>query len=234
MENLTSVSERPVRINRADVLAMSPPGWSAERSWRERVKRVFDVVVASALLVLLTPLFGAISCCVLRTGRPVFYRHPRIGRAGRPFECLKFRTMVPDADRVLADYLATHPDCRAEWRGQRKLRNDPRITRAGAWLRRTSLDELPQLINVLSGEMSLVGPRPVVESELALYGASKIYYLASTPGLTGLWQVSGRNHLNFQTRVLLDRWYCQRGSLWTDLVILLKTPAVVFRGHGAY
>jgi undecaprenyl-phosphate galactose phosphotransferase len=165
---------------------------------------------------------------------PVFYRHERIGKGGRRFECLKFRTMVPDAGRVLDDYLAAHPEAEAAWRRDHKLRHDPRITRIGAWLRRTSLDELPQLINVMRGEMSLVGPRPVVAEELARYGDNIVYYVESTPGLTGLWQVSGRNDLDYRRRVHLDCWYVKNWSLWCDLVILFKTPRAVLRGNGAY
>jgi undecaprenyl-phosphate galactose phosphotransferase len=204
------------------------------RPWPRRLKRAFDLVVGSLLFLFVAPLFGLISLQVARTGRPVFYRHERIGKGGRRFDCLKFRTMVPDADRVLAEYLAAHPEAAAAWQRDHKLKHDPRITRFGAWLRRTSLDELPQLINVMRGEMSLVGPRPVVAEELARYGDNIVYYVESTPGLTGLWQVSGRNDLDYRRRVHLDCWYVKNWSLWCDLVILIKTPRAVLRGLGAY
>jgi lipopolysaccharide/colanic/teichoic acid biosynthesis glycosyltransferase len=142
--------------------------------------------------------------------------------------------MVVDAEAVLAAHLAAHPEALAEWQRDHKLKDDPRITRFGAWLRRTSLDELPQLFNVLRGEMSLVGPRPVIAEELVRYGESRVYYVESTPGLTGLWQISGRNDLDYRRRVHLDCWYVKNWSLWYDLVILLKTPRAVLRGHGAY
>jgi undecaprenyl-phosphate galactose phosphotransferase len=204
------------------------------RPWPRRLKRGFDLAVGSLLFVLLSPLLAFISWHVLRTGRPVLYRHPRIGRGGRPFQCVKFRTMVPDAERVLEEHLAAHPQAQAEWDRDHKLKDDPRITPIGAWLRHTSLDELPQLINVMRGEMSLVGPRPVVDDELARYGDNLIYYIETTPGLTGLWQVSGRNDLDYRRRIHLDCWYVRNWSLWYDLVILLKTPRAVLRGHGAY
>ena len=204
------------------------------RPWPRRLKRAFDLVVGGFFFVLVASLFGLLCWQVARTGRPVFYRHERIGKGGRPFACLKFRTMVPDADAVLAAHLAARPAARAEWQRDHKLKDDPRITRIGAWLRRTSLDELPQLLNVLRGEMSLVGPRPVVAEELARYGDNIVYYVESTPGLTGLWQVSGRNDLDYRRRVHLDCWYVKNWSLWCDLVILFKTPRAVLRGNGAY
>jgi undecaprenyl-phosphate galactose phosphotransferase len=204
------------------------------RPWPRRLKRAFDLVVGGFFFVLVAPLFGLLCWQVARTGRPVFYRHQRIGKGGRPFGCLKFRTMVPDAEAVLAAHLASRPAARVEWEQDHKLKDDPRITRIGAWLRKTSLDELPQLLNVLRGEMSLVGPRPVVAEELARYGDNIVYYVESTPGLTGLWQVSGRNDLDYRRRVHLDCWYVKNWSLWSDLVILIKTPRAVLRGNGAY
>ena len=204
------------------------------RPWPRRLKRAFDLLAGSLLFLFLAPLFLLISAQVARTGRPVFYRHERIGKGGKPFVCFKFRTMVPAAERVLADHLAAHPEAGREWQQDHKLRDDPRITPIGAWLRRTSLDELPQLINVIRGEMSLVGPRPVIEQELVRYGDNVVYYVESTPGLTGLWQISGRNDLDYRRRVHLDCWYVKNWSLWYDLVILLKTPRAVLRGSGAY
>ena len=204
------------------------------RPWPPRLKRTFDILVAGLLVALLSPLLAVIAWQVARTGRPILYRHQRIGRGGRSFNCLKFRTMAPNADAVLARYLAEHPEARAEWERDQKLRDDPRVSPMVAWIRRTSLDELPQLINVLRGEMSLVGPRPIVQSELARYDADLVYYVQSTPGVTGLWQVSGRNDLDYRRRVHLDCWYVKNWSLWCDLVILMKTPRAVLRGEGAY
>jgi undecaprenyl-phosphate galactose phosphotransferase len=204
------------------------------RPWPRRLKRAFDLVAGSLLFLFLAPLFLLLSWQVARTGRPVFYRHERIGKGGKPFACFKFRTMVSDADQVLAEHLAADPEATRAWERNHKLKHDPRITRIGAWLRRTSLDELPQLINVVRGEMSLVGPRPVIAAELARYGDNIVYYVESTPGLTGLWQISGRNDLDYRRRVHLDCWYVKNWSLWYDLVILLKTPRAVLSGNGAY
>jgi undecaprenyl-phosphate galactose phosphotransferase len=171
---------------------------------------------------------------VRRTGRPVLFGHDRVGRGGRAFRCYKFRTMVPDADRVLAELLARDPEARATWARDYKLREDPRVTRIGAWLRRTSLDELPQLWNVLRGDMSLVGPRPVMAEELGRYGDAARYYLDVRPGLTGLWQISGRNDIDYPERVALDAWYIKNWSIWYDIVILAKTVRVVRDAKGAY
>jgi len=153
---------------------------------------------------------------------------------GRIFKCLKFRSMRPDADRVLKELLANDPEAQAMWDKDFKLKNDPRITPIGNVLRKTSLDELPQLFNVLKGEMSLVGPRPVVKDELLRYGENATYYLEARPGITGLWQVSGRNDTTYTERVNLDAWYVKNWSLWYDIAILFKTFGVVFRSKGAY
>lgn len=202
--------------------------------WQTVAKRTFDLLGAAGLLILLAPLLATIAALVARDGRPVLYAHRRIGRHGRPFRCLKFRTMVPDADARLRDILASDPSAAEEWRRTRKLKNDPRVTPIGRWLRRTSLDELPQLWNVLKGEMSLVGPRPITEEEVAWYGERRIAYLQAAPGMTGLWQVSGRNDVDFRRRVHLDTWYVENWSLWRDIVILLMTARVVVARSGAY
>ncbi|HWL71795.1 MAG TPA: exopolysaccharide biosynthesis polyprenyl glycosylphosphotransferase, partial [Geminicoccus sp.] len=203
-------------------------------AWNRGVKRAFDLVMASILLVVLLPLFAWIALRVRDTGRGVVFGHRRIGRRGEPFTCYKFRTMVPDAEEKLRELLERDPDRRREWEERHKLESDPRITPIGRFLRQTSLDELPQLWNVLRGDMSLVGPRPVVSEELARYGDNLPYYFECTPGLTGLWQISGRNDVDYRRRVHLDCWYVKNWSLWYDLVILLKTIPIVVLGRGAY
>ena len=198
------------------------------------LKRGFDLLGACLALLLLSPLFLVLSVLIRRSGATAFYGHPRIGQNGRPFTCIKFRSMRPDADRVLQDLLDKDPVARAEWDKDFKLKNDPRITPVGHFLRKTSLDELPQLFNVVKGEMSLVGPRPIVQAELARYGEQAGLYLQVTPGITGLWQISGRNDTTYAGRVALDAWYVQNWSLWYDIAILVKTIDVVFNRRGAY
>jgi undecaprenyl-phosphate galactose phosphotransferase len=197
------------------------------------IKGAFDQVVALVLLVLLAPLLVCLSIMVRMDGGTAFYRHRRIGAGGRIFDCIKFRTMVPDADRVLQKLLAEDPAAAEEWQNTQKLRNDPRVTRLGRFLRRSSLDELPQLLNVLRGEMSLVGPRPIVQAEIARYADDIDYYYETKPGLTGLWQVSGRSDTSYARRVRLDVWYVRNWTLWHDIAILLKTIPAVFLQRGA-
>lgn len=198
------------------------------------MKRLFDVTVASALLVLLAPFMLGVAALIRRDGGPALFAHRRVGMNDTRFGCLKFRTMIVNADEVLRRVLETDPEARAEWERDFKLRNDPRITPVGRFLRRTSLDELPQLINVVRGEMSLVGPRPIIEKEMERYGDDIRYYLEARPGLTGLWQVSGRNDSGYGRRVKLDAWYVKNWSLWHDITILLKTVRVVLTKEGAY
>lgn len=198
------------------------------------MKRTFDIVGSVGLLLLLSPVMGILWWKINRDGGSPIFGHPRVGRDGVVFPCLKFRSMVPNASQVLTDLLERDPAARAEWECSFKLKDDPRITPLGRFLRRTSLDELPQLLNVLRGEMSLVGPRPVVEKELAFYGKNVAYYLMAKPGMTGLWQVSGRNDVDYKTRVYFDAWYVRNWSAWHDLVILFKTVSVVLKRDGAY
>lgn len=165
---------------------------------------------------------------------PILYGQIRIGQNGESFKAWKFRSMVRNADLALESYLETHPELRASWERDHKLRNDPRITRVGRFLRQTSLDELPQLWNILRGEMSLVGPRPIVDEEIQRYGEKFGLYTKVTPGLTGLWQVSGRNNLEYEERVSLDAYYVRNWSVWLDLYILIRTVWVVISGEGAY
>lgn len=204
------------------------------RRFPRLVKRCFDLTVAASVLLLASPVFLFIAARVAATGRPIFFGHTRIGQHNKPFPCYKFRTMAPNAQELLTELLATDPEARAEWERDFKLKNDPRITSIGRFLRRTSLDEIPQLWNVLTGEMSLVGPRPVVTAELERYGSQVDFYLEAKPGITGLWQISGRNDVTYDTRVYLDAWYVKNWSLYNDIVILFKTVKVIFRAEGAY
>ncbi len=198
-------------------------------------KRALDIIGAGLGLVLLSPFFLIVALMVRADGGPAFFAHQRVGRGGKLFGCLKFRSMVIDSQARLEALLASDPAARAEWEAARKLKNDPRITRIGRFLRSTSLDELPQLINVLRGEMSLVGPRPVQVAEIdRYYGASAAHYMAVRPGITGLWQVSGRSETSYESRVALDVSYVSRPSMLTDLSILLRTPVAVLSRRGAH
>lgn len=199
----------------------------------QNFKRVSDIIGAIVGLMLLFPFLVVIAILVRRDGAPVFFGHERIGKDGRPFNCYKFRTMLPNAQSLLEELLAKDPNVRAEWDKNFKLTNDPRVTRVGEVMRRTSIDELPQLWNVLKGDMSLVGPRPIVASELPRYVQYQAYYLQAKPGITGLWQVSGRSDTDYPTRVALDVWYVKNWSLWYDFVILMKTVKVVLNRQGA-
>jgi lipopolysaccharide/colanic/teichoic acid biosynthesis glycosyltransferase len=202
---------------------------------REAAKRALDILGAGLLLLACLPVFAVLAFFVRLDGGPVFYAHERVGRGGRLFGCLKFRSMVADADRRLAALIARDPIARQEWESTRKLKNDPRVTWVGRFLRASSLDELPQLINVLRGDMSLVGPRPVQAAELAaFYGASAQHYMAVRPGITGPWQVSGRSDTSYAQRVALDVAYVTHPSLLTDVKILLRTPGAVLARRGAY
>lgn len=198
-------------------------------------KRSFDILIGFLALIALSPLFLMVMALVkFSDGGSVFYGHRRIGHNGQTFKCLKFRTMSENGDRVLQDYFRANPAAYEEWRATRKLQNDPRVTVVGSVLRKLSLDELPQLLNIIRGEMSIVGPRPVVEDELELYDSAAVYYLRSRPGLTGLWQISGRNDVSYAARVAFDTHYVQNWSLLRDLVIVFKTiPAVCF-SRGSY
>jgi len=198
-------------------------------------KRSFDILAALAALILLSPIFVLIMALVKYTdGGSVFYGHRRIGYNGSTFRCLKFRTMAENGDAILQQHLDENPEAFEEWRATRKLQDDPRVTVLGTVLRKLSLDELPQLINILKGEMSIVGPRPVVEDELELYEASAVYYLRSRPGLTGLWQVSGRNDVSYAARIAFDTHYVRNWSLTRDLVIVVRTIPAVCLSRGSY
>jgi exopolysaccharide production protein ExoY len=213
----------PLKGKRGDLISNSPVGGLQ--------KRVFDLCVAGIALTILIPVMTMVALMVWLADRrnPIFV-HRRIGWQERTFHCLKFRSMVPDADSALRAHLAENPDAALEWAISRKLRNDPRVSKLGRLLRSTSLDELPQLINVLLGDMSIVGPRPIVKEEVPRYGADFEYYRACRPGLTGLWQVSGRSDCHYRQRVSLDTEYATRWSLIRDVWIVIRTiPAVLTR-----
>lgn len=199
------------------------------------VKRAFDLLLSILLMPIIALLLAMIGAVIaLTSGLPVFYRQERIGQYGRTFKIWKFRTMKTDADCVLAQWLRDNPTARLEWQQTHKLKNDPRITALGRFLRKTSLDELPQIINVLTGEMSLVGPRPIVHAERAKYADRFAFYTAVVPGVTGLWQVSGRCDVSYAVRVKLDEHYVRTWNIAKDLHILVRTPRSVFCRHGAY
>jgi exopolysaccharide production protein ExoY len=193
-------------------------------------KRLMDIAVASVALCLAAPVMLVVAASTLAAeGGPVIFAHRRIGFSGKPFQCYKFRTMRRDAAEVLERYLADNPEAAREWGERKKLKHDPRVTVLGRILRLSSLDELPQFLNVLRGEMSCIGPRPVVADELRLYGNCAGDYLSARPGITGLWQVSGRNSIGYADRVRLDSHYVRNWSLRGDLMILLRTVFAVLR-----
>ena len=197
--------------------------------------RLLDMLVASAALIFLAPLLLLVAALVFIVDPgPIFFAHRRLGRDGRTFPCLKFRSMVVDSEQRLKELLASNPDARAEWARDFKLRRDPRITPIGNFLRKTSIDELPQLLNVLRGEMSIVGPRPIVEGEIERYGRYFADYSRVKPGITGLWQVSGRNNVHYRRRVALDVTYARNKSLALDLRILAMTVPAVLLAKGSY
>jgi exopolysaccharide production protein ExoY len=232
-ETKRSALAQPGLLAGQDLSASRGQGMAA--ALRPVAKRALDILGAGAMLLLALPAFLVIAALVKLDGGKVFYAHQRVGRDGRLFGCLKFRSMVIDSDQRLAALLARDPGARAEWDATRKLKNDPRVTAIGRFLRASSLDELPQIINVLRGEMSLVGPRPVQASELAaFYGAAAQHYMMVRPGITGPWQVSGRSDTSYAQRVALDVAYATHPSLRTDLKILFRTPVAVLARRGAY
>jgi Undecaprenyl-phosphate galactose phosphotransferase WbaP len=222
----TSSNRRIRNQDRSSVLSLS-----------RIAKRFFDISFSLTVLTLGSPIYLLLAACIyLSSPGPVFFSHQRVGRNHRTFGCMKFRTMVPNADQKLQELLARSPEMRQEFAETFKLRNDPRVTWIGKFLRVTSLDELPQFINVLRGDMSVVGPRPLVQDELERYGQDIDYVLSVKPGVTGLWQVSGRNDISYDARVKLDVSYVTRRSLWMDVSLILKTVGVVVspKNNGAY
>lgn len=225
-----------------DVAAVAPTGSPADIGGKpSRVRTGVDweygvnALLALCILIVLGPLMAVVAALVYIQDRgPIFFAHRRIGRDGRVFPCMKFRSMAVDAEARLQHLLATDAEARKEWAADHKLRKDPRITGLGLFLRKSSLDELPQLFNVLRGEMSLVGPRPVVYAEAERYGRWFSHYCAVRPGITGLWQVSGRNEVSYRKRVAMDVLYSRRKSALLDFKILVNTvPAVLLR-KGSY
>ena len=198
------------------------------------IQRGMDIVIALLALLFVLPLLLLVAIAVLaEDGGPIFFFHRRIGRDGKPFHCWKFRSMAVDAEARLAELLAADPAARVEWARNHKLRNDPRVTRIGRFLRRSSLDELPQLFNVLHGTMSLVGPRPIVDAEISHYGHRFRHYCAVKPGITGLWQISGRSDVDYRTRVALDCLYAKSRRPMLNLWIIVFTIPAVLAGRGS-
>jgi len=237
---ITFVHHNMDALNNNPVLTMSPLALHSGRvklcngTRADVAYAVLNRISAAFLLIVLSPLMLCIAWRIWREdGAPVLFAHWRVGQRGRLFRCLKFRTMVRNADLVLSELLARDMQACQEWTRDHKLRQDPRIMRIGLFLRSTSLDELPQLFNVLRGEMNLVGPRPVVVQEVPRYGDLKRHYLSVKPGMTGLWQVSGRNNLTYEQRVALDALYVETRSLRTDLSILMRTISVLITRDGA-
>jgi exopolysaccharide production protein ExoY len=199
------------------------------------VKRAMDIVLSGAAIVLLAPvLIGLAFLVQCSSPGPVLYGHSRVGFGGKTFRCWKFRSMVTNGDAVLANHLRKNATAQSEWSETQKLRHDPRVTALGRVLRKLSLDELPQLFNIFLGDMSIVGPRPIVMDEVRRYGPSLGHYLRTRPGLTGLWQISGRSDVGYRQRVLLDRVYVKKWNLLTDIGIILRTVPAVLRSRGSY
>jgi Undecaprenyl-phosphate galactose phosphotransferase WbaP len=232
----SSTFELPDVTNSTATLWVRPRVAGPEHMFRYRVvKRGLDFVLVMCLGLLLLPVLCVIAAAVwLSSPGPILFSHRRIRRHGEFFTMWKFRTMCINSGDVLERYLMAHPEARAEWRATHKLKSDPRVTRVGRFLRKTSLDELPQLWNVLNGTMSLVGPRPIVAAEVEKYGEQFWDYCAVKPGITGLWQVSGRSELSYTQRVELDQRYAQNWSLGADARILMRTWSSVVNRDGAY
>lgn len=205
------------------------------RRYYRVMKRIFDLVVTLLSLVIFLPVGLIIAALIYITDPgPVLFAHRRVGQHGKEFPCYKFRSMIVNSQEYLEKYLVENPEAREEWERDFKLKDDPRITKIGHFLRKTSLDELPQLINVLKGEMSLVGPRPIVQAEVEKYGEYIQDFYLVPPGITGVWQVSGRSDTTYEERVQMDSWYVHNWSVWIDIVYLIRTVTVVLERKGAY
>jgi len=206
---------------------------SDDGSLQRACKRVLDVLLAAGGLLVFGPAMFFTALLIWQSKGPALYRQERIGINGRPFRCLKFRTMVVDSQERLAAFLVGNEEAAREWRETHKLRDDPRVTRIGRFLRKSSIDELPQLINVLRGEMSIVGPRPIVQAEVEKYGEHFAAYASVPPGITGLWQICGRSDIAYAERVRLDVMYVENWTLFGDLMIIFRTIPAVLQARGA-
>jgi undecaprenyl-phosphate galactose phosphotransferase len=233
LQNLPVLGMTPQYFFNHDVMLLTR-SHGLDQPLQRFFKRSFDILAASLALLLASPVFLAITLIVKRDGGPAFYQHKRLGLQGKAFRCIKFRSMMANGDAVLKRHFESHPQARLEWQRDHKLRRDPRITKIGAFLRRTSLDELPQLFNVLRGDMSIVGPRPIIMAETKKYNDDISHYFRVRPGITGLWQVSGRNDVSYGQRVQMDSWYVRNWSLWHDIAIIFKTVPAVVKRNGAY
>lgn len=221
----------PEIVHDQDVSPAAPLTPIRPRSGYIFSKRSLDIVGTLVLAAAFSPIMLLVALALHRRAGAVVVGHRRIGKNGKEFKAYKFRTMLPDADRLLRELQIQHPETFQQWMQEHDLRNDPRMTNLGKLLRRTNLDRLPMLWNVLKGQMSLVGPKPIIREELRKYGTSARYYLAQKPGLTGLWQVTGRNSRDYRSRIAMDRRYALNASLWFDLIVLFKTVALVLSSH---
>jgi lipopolysaccharide/colanic/teichoic acid biosynthesis glycosyltransferase len=231
-----TVVSKPVS-NKAVVKPLAKQRIRHGKKYRNFNKRLFDIIFSLLVLVLCAPVYLALALAIVCTSSgPIFYIQERVGKNYRHFGCIKFRTMIPDADRLLDEMMAQSEDMRQEFSENFKLKQDPRITKIGKFLRTTNLDEFPQFINVLKGEMSVVGPRPLVPEEIARYGTKIDRVLTIRPGITGLWQVSGRNDIPYEQRINIDVSYVKRRNFWLDLRIVFKTIllTVLPKNNGAY
>ncbi len=231
----TPMSSAEVSILFSEKILMLNLRNNLSRPYNRLIKRIFDLTLTIFGGLIISPVLLVIAILVGIDNRGrIIFAHKRVGAAGKKFPCYKFQTMVPDAEAKLKKYLAENPEAKREWDETFKLTNDPRVTKLGSFLRRTSLDELPQLWNVIRGEMSLVGPRPIVQAEVVRYGKNIREYYMVLPGITGMWQVSGRSDTTYPERVAMDTWYVQNWSVWIDIMYLFKTVKAVFKGKGAY
>ena len=231
----TPMSSAEISILFSEKILMLNLRNNLSRPYNRAIKRIFDLTLTIFGGLMISPILLMIAILVGIDNRGrIIFAHRRVGAAGKKFPCYKFQTMVPDAEAKLKKYLAENPEAKREWEESFKLTNDPRVTKLGGFLRRTSLDELPQLWNVIRGEMSLVGPRPIVQAEVERYGKNIREYYMVLPGITGMWQVSGRSDTTYPERVAMDTWYVRNWSVWIDIMYLFKTVKAVFQGKGAY
>ena len=223
------------KIYESNMLLLSIRNNLAKKTNR-RIKRIFDIVFSLLTMVIIIPVSIIVMILIMieSPGAAPIFKHYRVGRGGTLFPCYKFRSMVPNAQEKLQEYLKNNPEAKIEWDKYFKLKNDPRITKVGKIIRKTSIDELPQFINVLKGEMSWVGPRPIIKDEIHYYGKYIKDYYAVLPGITGMWQVSGRSEIGYKDRVSLDVWYVRNWSIWIDITLILKTIKIVLFRKGAY